>query len=88
MHPVSTALFLLGYGLGLPIVFRIVRVVTSQHRLAFAGHQIAMGIAALGWLISGRLSVAVVHGVWMIVARLWFVVGGNRQSLAADHSGG
>ena len=80
MHPVSTALLLLGYGLGLPIVYRLVGIVGTQQRLAFAGHQIAMGIVLLGWLISGRLAMALIHGAWLIVARIWFYIAGHKTT--------
>ncbi|MCP3992897.1 MAG: hypothetical protein GY724_27795 [Actinomycetia bacterium] len=81
MHPVSTALFLLGYGLALPIVFRLTRIIAAQHRLAFAGHQIGMTVALLAWALSGRVAMAVIHGLWLIVARLWFATG-SRQAKA------
>ncbi len=78
MHPVSTALFLLGYGLGLPIAFRLTRIVAAQHRTAFAGHQIGFGVATLGWLVSGRITMVLIHVLWLIGARLWFAWGGDR----------
>ena len=78
MHPVSTALFLLGYGLALPIVFRLVHIIAVQNRLAFLGHQLGMVIALLGWIISGRVAMAVIHGLWLIGARLWFLMGGRQ----------
>lgn len=72
MHPVSTALFLLGYGLSLPIVFRLVSIIAQQQRLAFAGHQVGMAIALLGWILNGRVMMAAIHAVWIIAARIWF----------------
>ena len=76
MHPLSTVLFILGYGLGLPIAFRMVAVVQGQHRLALAGHQVGMTVAALGWLVRGSVAVAIGHLAWMIGVRLWFAAKG------------
>lgn len=78
MHPVSTALFIVGYGLALPILFRLVRIIAAQNRLAFAGHQIGMVIALLGWILNGRVMMAIIHGLWIIGARLWFGLGGRQ----------
>ena len=75
MHPVSTALFLLGYGLALPIGMRLAAVVAAQHRLALAGHQIGVAIALLGWLLRGSVMLAVAHGLWLVAARIWFTLG-------------
>jgi hypothetical protein len=84
MHPLSTALFLLGYGLALPIGMRLVGVVAGQNRLALAGHQLGVVIALVGWLLRGSVVLAVVHGLWLVAARVWFSLGrpdrsGQRQ---------
>jgi hypothetical protein len=75
MHPLSTALFLLGYGLALPIAFRLVGVVARQHRVALAGHQLGIGIALVGWLLRGSITAAALHGLWLAIARIWFALG-------------
>lgn len=80
----STALFLLGYGLSLPIVFKLVAIIANQHRVAFAGHQIGMALALLGWLINGRVAMAVIHGLWLIGARIWFGMAGQARSRTDD----
>lgn len=72
MHPVTTALFLLGYGLAIPIAMRMTSIVAQQHRLALAGHQIGVGVAFLGWLLRGSLMIAVIHVVWLAGVRFWF----------------
>ncbi|MEL7155103.1 MAG: hypothetical protein AAFN30_00735 [Actinomycetota bacterium] len=82
MHPVSTALFIVGYALSLPIAFRMGAVAAGQHRAAFAGHQIGVVVALVGWIITGRVVMAVVHGLWLLGARLWFVWAGNRSETA------
>ncbi len=83
MHPVSTALFILGYALALPIAFRMSAVVARQHRTALAGHQIGVVIALLGWLLTGRIWMVIVHAVWLLISRLWFSWGASRASSRA-----
>ena len=75
MHPVSTALFLLGYGLALPIGAKLPVIIRQQRRVALAGHQIGVIIALCGWVLRGSLAMAVFHFLWLIVARLWFRYG-------------
>lgn len=87
MHPVSTALFLLGYGLGLPIAARLPRIVAAHQRLAFAGHQLGIGVALLGWVISGRVIMALIHGVWLVAARIWFGLGARTPDDGAPAPG-
>jgi hypothetical protein len=72
VHPISTALFLVGYGLALPIASRLPTVVANQVRLAIWGHQLGMLIAALGWVMRGGILVAVIHLAWMALVSVWF----------------
>lgn len=82
MHPVSTALFLLGYGLAVPIAMRMVSIVAAQHRLALTGHQIGVGLALLGWLLRGSIVIMVIHILWLLGVRIWFGMGGPNEPQA------
>lgn len=73
----STAFFLLGYGLSLPIATRLADVVARQQRLALWGHQFGMLLAGTGWVLRGQVLVMVGHVVWMIVAQIWFSLAGG-----------
>jgi len=75
VHPVSTALFLIGYGLALPIALRMSAIVAQQHRLSFVGHQLGVGIALLGWALRGSVMIAVIHALWLVGVRVWFHLG-------------
>ncbi len=75
MHPVSTILFLFGYALTLPALTRLVAVMNERQRLPFAGHQLGMGVALVGWLLRGRWLIAGIHLAWMVAARVWFALG-------------
>ena len=68
----TTALFLLGYGLAIPIAMRMTSIVAQQHRVALAGHQIGVGLAFLAWLLRGSLVIAVIHLFWLVGVRFWF----------------
>jgi hypothetical protein len=72
VHPVSTLLFLAGYGLAIPIALQLGRIVAQQHRMALVGHQVGIGIAAVAWLLRGRVVLALLHMVWAIGVRVWF----------------
>lgn len=78
----STALFLLGYGLSLPIATRLASVVATKNRLAMWGHQLGVSLAAVGWVTRGQIPVALAHVVWMTGAGLWFRLssGGVKKS--------
>lgn len=74
MHPLSTALFLLGYALAIPIAGRLPAVVARRNRLAMWGHQTGILFVTLGWLLRGRVLVAVAHMIWLVIAYAWFEV--------------
>lgn len=78
MQPVSTLLFFVGYLLALPVALKMTTVVAKQHRMAFAGHQIGVGIATLGWLSRGSFVIALIHVAWMIGTRVWFSTNPSR----------
>ncbi len=73
MHPISTLLIVLGYGLALPVAVRWRTVRPGMRNVALVGHQVGVGIAAAGWLMRGLILLAVIHLVWMFAAR--FVLG-------------
>lgn len=87
MHPLSTALFLLGYGLALPIGARLPAVVANRNRLALWGHQFGVIVAAGGWLVRGRIVMAVVHLAWLFAANAWFAFEPRRQERRRAASG-
>ncbi|MFV0258601.1 MAG: hypothetical protein ACK5PP_09170 [Acidimicrobiales bacterium] len=72
MHPLTTALFILGYALALPIGMRLGDLAERGQRAALAGHQFGVIVAGLGWALSGRFLMAVLHGAWAVAAATWF----------------
>lgn len=75
VHPLSTLLLLLGYGLALPIGARFRAIARKQSRVAFTGHQVGVGVATLGWAFRASLGLVVAHLVWLFAARLLFAWG-------------
>ncbi len=72
MHPLSTVLLALGYGLSIPIVARLTQLKQHRNRLAIVGHQVGMTIALVGWATRGRVVMVLIHLGWMIAVRIWF----------------
>lgn len=87
MHPLSTVLFIAGYGLALPLAGRLGTIVAGQQRLAFAGHQIGVVVALLGWLVRGSFVMATLHAVWVVGARLWYATRERRRPTTAAGAG-
>ncbi|MGI9596474.1 MAG: hypothetical protein ACR2QK_09955 [Acidimicrobiales bacterium] len=79
MHPLSTALFVLGYGLAIPIAGRLPTIVAGQQRLAMWGHQAGILLAAIGWLLRGQVLIAFAHLIWLVIAYVWFEVKSPRR---------
>ena len=75
VNPMVTALFLLGYGLALPVAFRMTSVVLRRNRLALWGHQVGLLLAAAGWFTRGSVLVAFLHLGWVALASIWFEIG-------------
>jgi hypothetical protein len=85
VHPLSTALFLVGYALALPLARRLPSIVTQQQRLAFAGHQLGVLVALIGWLSRGGYTVALAHLAWLIGTRIWFGLSGRSRHPTVDY---
>ncbi len=83
VHPVSTVLFIAGYGLALPLAARLPAIVAGQQRLAFAGHQLGMLVALVGWLSRGSYVMGLLHAGWLVGTRVWYGLTEGRQSRAA-----
>lgn len=80
MHPVSTALLLLGYGLAIPIGLQMTKIVQRRHRVALTGHQIGVVLSLLGWVLRGSIIIGAIHLLWLIGVRLWFQLGRPTES--------
>ncbi len=72
VNPIGIALLLVGYGLVVPIASKIRTVVTSQNRVALAGHQVGILIVCVGWLVGGRAPLIWIHLLWAVIAVIWF----------------
>ena len=81
MHPLSSALLILGYALALPIAAKMTTVVERQNRLAILGHQLGIMFATLGWILRGALFVALAHGIWLLIAYSWFTYLGPNSTV-------
>lgn len=80
----STALFILGYALALPIAAKMSAIVERQSRLALFGHQAGIMIATFGWLTRGSVLVAVGHVLWLLIAYAWFTFFGPGKQAVSE----
>lgn len=83
MHPLSTALILLGSALAVPVALKFGAVARNGNRLAFVGHQTGVLVSLGGWLLSGRIWVGLIYALWFAAAQGWFVWSGRRRTSAA-----
>ena len=70
MNPVVFSLLLLGYGLAVPVLMNWRRIPTKYRANALIGHQLGVAVAALGWLVRGKILIAGAHLIWLIAARV------------------
>lgn len=82
MQPVSVLLLLLAYPPFLLTLARWREIARGGARLAALGHQISGWIVVVGWLLAGRPLIAAVHAAWLVIARIWFAVGGRRSPVS------
>lgn len=87
VHPLSTVLFIAGYGLALPLAARLSAIIATRQRLAFAGHQVGVVIALIGWLARGAIVMALLHAVWVVAARIWYASSERRRPVTAPGAG-
>jgi len=73
---------LAGYPLSLVVIARWVPVVRERRWRWFAAHQAGMAAIVVSWLLRGKTAGAAVNGTWLVVAALWYVLGGRRARVA------
>lgn len=56
------------------------KVVRTQNGMALVGHQAGVVIAGIGWIVSGRWFMALLHVVWIAGARTWFWQAGRNAA--------
>lgn len=66
------------YAVACGLIVRFTTIV--RHRLVgpLIVHEVAMAGIVLGWLVSDRPPGALINGLWLVIALVWFVVGGRR----------
>ena len=79
---VATLLLLTGYPVAVAVIARWPTVVRERRWRWFAAHEAGMAAIVAGWLVRGRVTPAVLNGGWLVVAVVWFVLGGRRSRAA------
>ena len=80
VQPVPVLLCLLAYPPFLLTLARWRDIVRSRARMAALGHQVTGIVVVVAWLLAGRPVFAVIHAVWLVIARLWFAAGAGRAT--------
>lgn len=83
VHPLSTVLFALGYGMALPVLAQIRVVWHRQRRYAMVMHQAGFVLAALGWLLRGRVALAVLHLLGLVIIKIAWSLGPEKKRIDA-----
>jgi len=79
---VSKLLHLAGYPVSLVVIARWVPVVRERRWRWFAAHEAGMAAVVGGWLLRGKPGPAAINGVWLIVAAVWYALGGRAAGTA------
>ncbi len=83
---ISTALFIFGYPVSIAIIVRWIPVVRERRIAWFWVHEAAVAAIVLGWILRERWGAVVINGTWLVVAALWYWLGGRGRRPAPDAS--
>jgi asparagine N-glycosylation enzyme membrane subunit Stt3 len=85
MEMVAAVLVLLGYGVALPVIFRMRRVFDERRGGWFAVFMAAMAIIVTGHSLAGRPLAAALNGAGaLIMAGAWWEMGRRRRAPGTD----
>ena len=84
MDALKIALFAYGYPVSITVILRWVPVVREQRTKWFVFHETAVAAIVLGWAIDGDVQAMIINGSWLVIATIWYVLGGRRQRARAE----
>jgi hypothetical protein len=79
---VSSLLHLAGYPVSLVVIARWLPVVRERRWRWLAAHQAGVTAIVVGWLLRGKAAPVAVNGGWLVVAAIWYALGGRRTRAA------
>ena len=78
-HAMEIALFAVGYPVSITVIVRWIPVVRERRVRWFFAHELAVTAIVAGWALAGKPGAVVVNATWLVVAALWYCVGGRRK---------
>jgi hypothetical protein len=76
----ATALFAVGYPTSIVVILRFVPVVRERRWKWFVAHELAVAAIVTGWALKGDRRAVAVNSSWLLVAAVWFALGGRRRA--------
>ena len=80
MSILRTALFAIGYPVSIVVIVRFVPVVRERRIRWFVAHEGAVAMIVVGWALDADWQAVAINGSWLVVAAVWYVLGGRRAS--------
>lgn len=74
----ETVLLVIGYPVAIVVIARWIPVVRERRTAWFAAHQAAVVAIVVGHALGDRTSAIVINGAWLVVATIWYGLGGRR----------
>jgi hypothetical protein len=73
-------LFAFGYPASIVVIVRFVPVVRERRIRWLVVHHLAVVAIVVGWATAGNVRAVVVNSSWLVVASIWYALGGGRRS--------
>lgn len=77
MTLLEAVLFVAGYPVSIAVIVRWVPVVRERRIRWFLAHELAVIAIVAGWALRGDVGAVVVNATWLVVATVWYVLGGR-----------
>lgn len=74
------ALLALGYPVAIVVIARFVPVVRERRIKWFVAHEVAVAAIVTAWALDGAGRAVAINGAWLVVAAIWYALGGRRRS--------
>jgi hypothetical protein len=79
MDVLRTALFVFGYPVAIVVIARFIPVVRYRRIRWIVAHEVAVAAIVAGQALNDSTSGVVINGAWLVIAALWYALGGRRQ---------
>jgi hypothetical protein len=72
-------LFAVGYPVSITVIVRWIPVVRERRIRWFVAHELAVAAIVAGWALRDDIGAVAVNATWLVVAAIWYSVGGRGQ---------